>query len=226
MSEDLKNLPDLELAAKKKPVTKKRNRKKTEIEAEPMSFQQILVTVSALVFLALVSKSILIINEETLIAFIFVAFVYAVYTYAGSMIAASFTSRRERIESELAAYLEAQEQSMKMLSAEHAHILEVEDLLSSVVTQTQGSQMEVSMESARYASTSVLETLAARLMALTRMASAVSGNQQRAMVSAFRFAAHIYAQNLTSNQHANLVKLALEDLDDLAIGTFGGYEAN
>ena len=90
----------------------------------------------------LISKQILLLNEETIVLVAFIAFVYTVYTKAGSMADEIFVSRRAAIQSELQHYVEMQEEVLTSLVREHtAHDLvsqSVQDIARTTLSEMGG----------------------------------------------------------------------------------------
>lgn len=99
-----------------------------------------------LAFCVLSSKSIIIYNEETLVALSFLIFVFFSFHYFGNTAKESLDERASTIRDELQNFLLLKEESLKELLQEHKKISQVKTILSSLgsFTETQLSTLSSS----------------------------------------------------------------------------------
>jgi uncharacterized membrane protein YeiB len=160
----------------------------------------------------LISKQILLLNEETIVLVAFIAFVYTVYTKAGSMVDEIFVSRRAAIQSELQQYVEMQEEVLTSLVREHtAHDLvsqSVQDIARTTLSEMGG------MGAARRAhvEAQVSRDVHQRLRVLGADTSSVGRAFQSTLVDGFQAAVCEEFRRMSPRQRRGLVQSAIRGL--------------
>lgn len=136
-----------------------------------------------LAFCVLSSKSIIIYNEETLVALSFYTFVLFCFHYFGNTVKESLDERTSTIKGELQNFLHYKEQSLLELSQEHKRISELKSILPSIGAFTEKQLSMLSSSGGRTLNMTFVQELQQKLGSLSSSKSTLQQRLQRLIAS-------------------------------------------